>query len=227
MNQGVKVDVPSYIWYIEGSESKIILDTSYSDPELMSKWHYPCTRKPENEVVNALKSVGLKPEDIDIVVMTHLHWDHSGNTNLFRNASILIRREEVAYAIAPLGIHSVFYDAPTIGRTPAWLNTKFEFVSGDKEIAKGVSVFFTPGHTPGHQSVAVETEEGRYVIAGDAIPLYENLNGTPYSKYIAAVHVNAQQWWDSAERIMDRAAQIKRRVLPGHDIEVLKKKSYP
>lgn len=226
VDQGVKIDIPSYIWYIEGSEAKILIDTSYGDPELMSKWHYPCRRTPEQGISSVLRSIGCKPEDIEIVVFTHLHWDHSGNTELFKNARFIVRRKEVSYAIAPLGSQSVIYDAPTIGRTPAWLNTRFEFIKGDKEIAKGVSLIFTPGHTPGHQSVALETDKGTYVIAGDAIALYKNLEGTPFSSFIVPAYVNYQQCWESIEKIVE-IAKIKKRILPGHEIEVSKKDTYP
>ena len=226
MNQGFKIDVPSFIWFVDGGEAKILVDTSYGDPALMSKWHYPCARSKDQEIANALKSVDCTPDDIEMVIHTHLHWDHCWNVDLFRKATFIARREEVSYAIAPLGIHAVVYDAPTIGRKPGWLDAKYEFVSGDKELIKGVSLIFTPGHTPGHQSVVVETDAATYVIAGDAVPLYENLNGTPFSKYTATTHVNAQQWWDSAEKIME-IAEVRERILPGHDLEVSKKKQYP
>jgi N-acyl homoserine lactone hydrolase len=226
VSQGVKINVPSYIWYIEGAEERILVDTSYGSPELMSKIHYPCRRTPGQTIDSVLKSVDCRPEDVEVVVFTHLHWDHSGNLAPFKNARFIVRREEVSYAIAPLGSHSVTYDAPTIGRTPAWLNTRFEFVTGDKEITKGVSLLFTPGHTPGHQSVAIETTEGTYVIAGDAIPLYENLNGSPFSKFIVPSYFDYRQCWESVEKIVE-IAKFKEKILPGHEIQVSDKKSYP
>jgi N-acyl homoserine lactone hydrolase len=226
-NQGQIIQAPSYSWYLKGPEGKILVDTGYGDPELMSRLHRPCRKSEEQKIENALKALGTSPEEIDIVVLTHLHWDHCGDLGLFKNATLIVRREELSYAIAPLGEDAVRYDSPTIGRIPSWLDKKFEFIKGDKEIISGIDLIFTPGHTPGHQSVSVETEKGTYVIAGDAIPLHDNLIGTKDVKFISTgLYFDYQWWWESAEKILEIAGK-KERILPGHDIEVIKKSEYP
>jgi len=92
---GLMVPVP--IWYIEGADSKILIDTGLGDcqeiVQLQYKYgiEYVARKSKEQEIVAGLAAKGLKPEDIDTVVLTHLHFDHIGNTELFKNARFIQR----------------------------------------------------------------------------------------------------------------------------------------
>ena len=224
---GVKVKAPSVIWYIDGSNKKILVDTSFKDARASSKMHAPFVveRGPEQEIVRILGKIGVKPEEIDIVILTHLHWDHSQNNDLFKNAECIIQREELRYAIAPLPPHRGQYEALTAGMRPGWLDTpKVSMIDGDREIADGVSVICTPGHTPGFQSVVVQTQKGRIVIAADTVNTYENWGSSKLGTHLpGGIYVNLEHYWQSLEKI-ERIADI---VLPGHDAAVFKKDRYP
>ncbi|MBC8495762.1 MBL fold metallo-hydrolase [archaeon] len=106
------------------------------------------------EIITNLGKEGLKPEDIDIVVMTHMHIDHAVNLYLFKNAII----------------HYKFINTyPGQTHTPAkGQMQRFELIDGT-EIAKDVSILLTPGHTNEHLSVVVKTDEGTVVVSGDAL----------------------------------------------------------
>lgn len=219
---GVKVVVPSLVYYVDGLDAKILVDTGFENPELMTKLHFSCSQTPDQEIPNLLRRINLTPEDIDIVIATHLHWDHCGNHKLFKNARIIVQREELAYAMAPLPMHLTHFDPPSIGREPFWLNTRFETIDGDKQISKGVQAIFTPGHSYGLQSVVVETKGRRYVITSDAVPLYENWAGNNFMPHIPPRNYDAKLVSRSLEKIEEFADFV----LPGHDKKVLEKEYY-
>ena len=108
----------------------------------------------------ALARVGLKPEEIDIVIITHLHFDHVDQGGIYTNARIIIQKDELEYAIDPHPSQGLFFDRKIFE------NLSFEVIEGDREIVPGVSVLLTPGHTNGSQSVLVETAQGKAVISG-------------------------------------------------------------
>ena len=114
----------------------------------------------------ALARRKLAPEDIDILFLSHLHNDHCLNADVFPKARVLVGRDEWNYADKP---HRQDDFIPAFIKP--WLSTmRLEVLEGEPEIAPGVTVLKTPGHTPGHLSLVLEgTELGRAVIAFDAI----------------------------------------------------------
>jgi len=118
------------------------------------------------QILDALKRLGLSPSDIDGVILTHSHWDHSLNLELFRNATVFINSKELAY------VHSVKGDdwATSIGLGMVIEKMRTEIVEGDKDLSKNIRVIESPGHSPGHQAVMVRTEEGTALFTGDAMP---------------------------------------------------------
>ena len=81
-----------------------------------------------------LARVGLKPEEIDIVIITHLHFDHVDQGALYKNARIIIQKDELEYALNPHPSQGLFFDRKTFE------NLNFEVIEGDREIVPGVSV---------------------------------------------------------------------------------------
>ena len=113
----------------------------------------------------ALRQRGLDESDIDLVLMTHAHWDHVQNFDCFPEAPILINPRERRYASAP---HVNDW------ATPAWTGIAIETqriqeVSEGDELARGVRVLELPGHSLGSIGLVVDTEAGVAVIAGDAV----------------------------------------------------------
>lgn len=223
---GEKIDIPVIIWYLESPESRILVDTGIPEPAWCAKYHYPTQRRPDEEPVQALTRAGVGPQDIDIVILTHLHWDHCYNNSLFQNASFLVQREELKYAIAPLPVHAKGYESMTIGMNPPYWGTKFDLLDGDTNIVDGVRVLSAPGHTPGMQGVLVNTAQGDYFIAGDNIPLYENMEGDKISWCIPGSNFcSLEDYYRSLSRIQTTVG--KSFVLPGHDPRVLLREAYP
>jgi glyoxylase-like metal-dependent hydrolase (beta-lactamase superfamily II) len=212
------VEAPSIVYLIEGDET-ILVDTGFGPVELMAERHpsYECHREPGQELSAILADEGYSPADLDAVVLSHLDWDHCYNLDRFDEAGtdVYVGRRELEYAIAPYPMHADRYDAKSLGREPPWLTVDLTPLSGETELCPGVTAFPTPGHTVGHQSVAVETADGTTVVAVDAVPTFDNVpeDGT----LRPGIAVNDFEWWESAGEVCDRAD----RILPGHEWGIL------
>ena len=163
---------------------------------------------------------------MDLVILTHLHWDHSYNLEFLTKATILVQKTEVHYAMTPLPTDYRVYGIGRRGFRAGWLDAfdRMQVVDGDRDLLPGVSAYFLPGHTPGCQSVGVETRDGVYLIAGDNVPLVENWEGDDRLRHIPnGLHVDLEAYWRSFER-MER---IGGHVLPSHDPRVFKQELYP
>jgi glyoxylase-like metal-dependent hydrolase (beta-lactamase superfamily II) len=218
-NQGKKIWAVNYSWYIEGADQNILVDTA-GEARLAATFRgYPAEEIMSFE--DALNSVGLKPDDIDIVIQTHLQWDHCANTSKCRNARVLVTEEELKFAASP---------HPALAHTyiPDLLKgLNFVTVKGQYEVASGIQLIPAPGHTPGTQSVAINTEQGKAIITGFCCAK-ENFD--PPEKIRATtpvitpgIHLNAADAFESALRIKELADII----IPVHEPSFAEVKSIP
>lgn len=224
-NQGQKMDVCSLMYLLKGGSELIMVDTGMSDPDWAAKYHHPSTRDEYQDPVKAMAKLGVAPEEITTVICTHLHWDHCFNNALFANARIIVQQDEIQYALFPLPIHALYYEAFSIGMTPPWLKdiSRFEIIDGDREIVPGVSVVKLPGHTLGFQGVNLITGKGNYLIGSDFCPLFENWPGPDKEPVYSGIHINLLDYEASFKKVNKFADFI----LPGHDVKVLENESYP
>ena len=200
----------------------MLVDTGTRDPKETPPLHNPYEQSEPQKVNNVLAKMGLRPKDIDIVINTHLHWDHCSNNRLFENAKFYVQREELRYASAPLPAHAHGYEAFELGLVPPFAGTKFEVVEGDHKIIEGISVLFTPGHTPGSQSVLVTSGGKSCVLAGDNIPLYENLKTSNIAGFRpSTIYVDLEEYYKSVRRLLE----LKIPITPGHEIGVTQKEN--
>src|SRR4051794_22565851 len=137
-------------------EGVLLLDTGLGEVDQETEdWYRP--RRVTIE--DALGTVGLAVDDVDLVINCHLHFDHIGGNPRFVGRPILCQRRELETARA------TEYTAPAlVGFTGA----RYELLDGEEEIAPGVHVIPTPGHVEGHQSVVLECVDGSIVLAGQA-----------------------------------------------------------
>ena len=226
---GVKEDNPSIGYLIRGNGKNFLVDTGPGRQGVMKALHplIDVDFPEDASVENALEREGLKPTDIDAVIWTHLHWDHCYNGEKFPGVPFYVQEAEVTYALNPLPMHGNVYEAPCAGMTPPWLvvSDRLHIIKGDYTLVDGIELLFTPGHTPGGQCVAVNTEDGIYLIAGDTVMQYENWNGNGALKHIySTAHVNLLDFEDSYQRIEKLDPKM---ILPGHDYKVFEHKTYP
>lgn len=223
MYREITYKAPCIMWYIKGTKNDIVVDLGPPDPAQCLENHgLVITRDESQEPINALRSAGVSPDDVKIVILTHLHWDHTYGFHLFKNAKFLIQRREIAYAIAPLPCHNILYHEKSLGRPPFvdYLE-KIEIIDGDYEVEGGVKIILIPSHSPGSQGVLIDTEKGKYFIAGDAVGLFECWDTVPHVP--SGIFNNLEDYYESFNKI----EKIADYVLPGHDDKVFDLPVYP
>jgi N-acyl homoserine lactone hydrolase len=210
---GKRIILPIYTFAIKGGDRKIIVDTGIEDfmpsQEIEEQAGFPIM-----QFEDALATIGWKPEEIDIIIHTHLHNDHCENDVLCSNAEVYVQQAEIDFFNNPHPIDHRYYPDVLEG-------VNLKIVNGDAKILNGIGVLFTPGHTPGGQSVVVETSEGKAIITG----LCCNAENFPPGGGVIApgVHLDAIQAYESMRRIKE-AADI---IIPIHDLEIGRKKIIP
>ncbi len=219
MNNGRKTWAALYSWYIEGGDKPILVDTG-AEASFMRDVRGFRTREIRS-FEDSLLEFGLKPEDIDLIIQTHLHYDHCGNTFKCKNAKVIVQDDELRFALSPhpvmanLYINSFFKDV------------RFVSVRGRSDIAPGIELIPAPGHTPGIQAVSVNTTRGKAIISGFC-SIKENFEPPEEVKSFWPVltpgtNTNALDAFDSALRIKGLADFL----IAQHDPSFIEVKSIP
>lgn len=203
---------PVNAFYLEG-EHKILVDNGGSDPEsTYGRKTQPYTRTTDQEIVNALKNIGVEPEEIEYIIFTHLHWDHASNTHYFPHAKLICQKREIE-SLYEEGNPSneKGYDMDYVKQFT------YQTVEGDKELFDGISVVYTPGHTIGSQSVVVNTNDGPVIITGDLVTIRASWEHDPPMP-------NGLYYNEDALRMMfesiDKIRKISDTIYAGHDPEL-------
>jgi len=168
---------------IEAAGKRVLVETGNGDkfsPKLKDIYGIDHDRSVEH----ALREVGLSPDDIDFVVMTHLHFDHSGGATrysttgsglapVFKRARHVVQRKEWKDAVKPHERNRASYLQENIAPLADGGGERLWLVDGETEIVPGVRVVPTPGHTPGHQSVLIgawDPDAPKALFLGDVVP---------------------------------------------------------
>jgi len=161
-NNGTSFTIPIFSWYLEGGEKNIIVDTGEMSP-IQSEEREKAINGKIFQFEEGLAKFGLKPEDIDIVIHTHLHNDHCENDYKCTNAKFFVHEKELESIHNP---HPLDYRYLEDYIEEIEENNQIEIIKKDCEIVPGISVMHTPVHTKGGLSVIIETEKGTAVITG-------------------------------------------------------------
>lgn len=149
-------DAAVYAYLIAHPDGLILVDTGVGEGnELIDAVYHPT----HHDLSDTIARAGHRFDDVAIIINSHLHFDHCGNNRLFPGVPILVQRREYVAA------HEPYYTDPEWVDFPG---ARIEQVEGDWQVATGVRIVFTPGHTPGHQSVVVDSEGERVVICAQA-----------------------------------------------------------
>jgi glyoxylase-like metal-dependent hydrolase (beta-lactamase superfamily II) len=160
-------------------------------------------------LLDALNSEGLSPDEVTDVLITHSHWDHLTNVDLFPNAVVRMSEGELEWSLSLRENHllvpvAVVKSAMTQGRITA-------FAPG-QEVCPGVVALPTPGHTPGHTSFLIKTKTGLAVFAGDAVK-----NEVELVTRRARMTMDGAESARSIEKIVEIAQNESALIYCGHD----------
>ncbi|ABG33259.1 MBL fold hydrolase [Roseobacter denitrificans] len=200
-----------FIWLLRRGNEVILVDTGYDQTEAQNR-----DRPIRMDPADALRPLGILPEQIDHVIVTHLHYDHAGGLHLFPNAKLHMQAADMAYATGPCMCHDTLrmpFTADHICEAVKRLYAgKVVFYEGDAEVADGVSVHCIGGHSRGLQAVRVRTQAGWLVLASDAAHYYENV----FARKPFPIVVDLQNMLDGFATL-ERLASKPDLIIPGHD----------
>ena len=210
---GTPVRFPVYSVLIEHPDGLIMYDTGYDVDHVNAVLPFEQPQQTAEQIIPAqLKACGFHPEQVSFVVNSHFHFDHVGGNRYLTGATNLVSKEELRHAKVPepferLGYSDLSFDYP---------GTRYEQISGDIEIAPGVWLYETPGHTAGHYSLLVEMDgQPAMIFAGDAAYTYENIE----RQIVGGFHLDPTAAVESIRRLTWLAKSRGGQIYPSHEME--------
>jgi glyoxylase-like metal-dependent hydrolase (beta-lactamase superfamily II) len=214
-----RIDIAMMVWVLRGPNNRVaIVDAGFSREKFMTRWKPAEYRKPSEAVQAAL---GIAPEQVTDIIVSHIHWDHADGADLFPNARVWLQREEYTHHISDTGgvldraidpdVATMLHGIKAAGRV--------SLVDGDdQEILPGVRVYTGGKHTFASQFVGVTTRSGTVILASDNAYLYENLE----KKIAIAQTLDGASNLAAQARMLTLAGSLSR-IVPGHDPAVFER----
>ncbi|RKS93005.1 4-pyridoxolactonase [Microbacterium sp. AG790] len=213
INLGNPVRFPVYSVLVEHADGLILYDTGFDLEHVKAVLPFELPEQtPEQTIPGQLAKIGYKPEDIDIVVNSHFHFDHVGGNKYLTNATHLVHKMELRQVRYPepferLGYSDLSFDFP---------GARYQPISGDYEIVPGVTLIETPGHTAGHYSLLVEFENERNMLfCGDAAYTHTTLE----KEWIAGFHLDPVKSVEAIRRLNYLSRVKDADLYPSHELE--------
>ena len=202
-----------FLWLIEGGGKPILVDAGLSDVADMNRGAAHVLAKPivqprQEATLAQLNRHGYRPEDIGHVFITHLHFDHVDQLDLYTNAKIVVSARGLAAATANPGWVGSWAPGKTLeGLTNTWKDRVIAV--DDMEVLPGISVLWIGGHTPCSQAICVQTAQEEAILTGDTVSLLGNIEKlTPMG-----IHHDL----DECRAALKKLAERKAIILPSHD----------
>ncbi len=213
-----RIDAALMVWLLRGPNGRAVLvDAGFQRPDLIARWKPIDYIRPDS----AIARVGVKPEDITDVIISHIHWDHVGGADLFPRARIWMQRDEVDHHVDVAGnVLDRAIDAPDAAMLARLRAAgRLAMATEDaQEIIPGLTVYTGGKHTWQSQYVGVLTAFGTVILASDNMYLYENLvRRAPIAQTLDPVKNLLAQ-----DRMKELAAS-PRLIIPGHDPAVFER----
>lgn len=205
---GKRIWLPIWAFLVQGHGHNILVDSGLDENELITPAGFTeVTGLVPASLIDCLATVGLTPDDIDIVLNTHLHDDHCGNNGLFLGAKFYVHKLELGFCLKPHPIDHRYDEFFIEG-------VEFTFLEDGQEVIPGIKVTHSPGHTPGCLTVHVETGEGSATITGFCC---NNNNFPAHGPAVCpGVHLNAMEAWESIQKVQSMGTII----LPMHELSL-------
>jgi glyoxylase-like metal-dependent hydrolase (beta-lactamase superfamily II) len=200
-----------FVWVARRSDKVFVIDTGFN-PTSAAERGRTMLRLPADGV----RALGIEPEQVDQVILTHLHYDHAGSLGAFPRACFHVQDAEAAYATGRCMCHGYlrhpFDVEDVVGFVRNVYANRVAFHDGFSELAPGLTLHKVGGHSAGLQIVRVWTKRGWVVVASDATHYYDNMQrGLPFP---AVYNVgDMMEGFRTVQALADSPDQI----VPGHD----------
>lgn len=208
-----------FVWLVRDASRAFVVDTGFN-AETARRRGRELLRCPSE----GLRLLGVQAAGVRDVIVTHLHYDHIGNFDLFPAATFHLQDREMYFATGrhmAQAEHAAAYDVePVVGMVREVYKGRVRFHDGDAELAPGLSVHHIGGHTMGLQAVRVRTARGFIVLASDASHYYANMRERRPFPIVFDVP-DMMSGWERCRALADAEDSV----IPGHDPEVMKR--YP
>jgi glyoxylase-like metal-dependent hydrolase (beta-lactamase superfamily II) len=207
-----EIGMDYYFWLVRSVDRVVLVDTGFN-----AERGAALGRNQDTHPRELLSRMGVSPEDVDHVILSHAHYDHVGNLGLFPNATFSMARSEFEFWTGPLSRKNILCkvvdedDIAELQRVNA--EGRMHFVDGPEEILPGITVTPLPGHTPGQMITRIATAAGDLVLASDAAHYYEEIDqDRPFTFF----H-DIEKMFVSYETLRELEAEPGVTVIAGHD----------
>lgn len=216
-HQRTPMTMDYFVWAVTNSERTVVVDLGFTEA-VGTRRGRQFLRSP----ADGLAEIGIDCAQVADVIVTHFHYDHTGNHALFPRATFHIQEAEMRFYTGRHAPRPAFRHSVEVDDVAAFVRLNYagrvRFVDGEQEIAPGIRVHRVGGHTAGMQIVSVCTERGQAVLASDASHYYRNLEEEiPFN----TLH-DLPGMYDAFRRIRALAAAPDL-IVPGHDPLVLER----
>lgn len=217
-----RIALQTNLLLVTSQKKNILVETGLGDA-LPQKWKVNYGVEGSSQMIGRLRKLGLGPQDVDVVILTHLHFDHgggcvheeSGTLNLtFPRAQHVVQEKEWSDALAPDVRSKASYLKELL--LPLSRSGMLQLANGSTQIVPGVQVVNTGGHTRGHQVVLISSGDRKALFTGDLIPTSSHLK----IPYVAGVDLFPLETMERKEEMIQRAVEENWLVLFGHDTEI-------
>jgi glyoxylase-like metal-dependent hydrolase (beta-lactamase superfamily II) len=209
-------DLDYFIWIIRRGAASFLVDTGFAQPAADRR-----RRDLHRNPIDSLRLVGVDPEKVTDVIVTHLHYDHAGNLDRLPLAKFHLQDRDVAYATGRSMCHHTQrhpFDLENIQTMLAHIySERAIFHDGDDELLPGLTLHRVGGHSAGLQIVRVFTRRGWVVLASDAAHLYANFE----QRRPFPIVYNIAEMLEGFN-LLYRLADSPHHIIPGHDPLVMK-----
>ena len=220
-NVGRSIAFSSTCWLIQRGNEWLLWDTgvpqsTLNDPKGWSTLPKLIVYHLDKSITDQLAAIGLKTSDITYVALSHTHGDHIGNVNLFPNSTVLMQRAEYEWIGSPDGPNDNVNQLKALARRLLGAPKHLKLLEGDTDVFGdgSVTLVFTPGHTPGHQSLLVHLKNsGFIVLSGDVVHLQENFE----KNTVPSLNTDKAASIASMARIRRMMATYKAKLFINHD----------
>ena len=207
-----KADLPFVICVARRGKQAVVLDAGYVDTAYGEEWG----AAQWVDLPELLKEVGVAAEDVSLVTLSHLHWDHAGGTSRFPNARFVMQRRELAFATTDMPGHKFaeygFRAEEVLDAVRLRWEGRLDLVDGDVEgYRPGIDLYLTPGHTMGTMTVCLATVKGRICYSSDAVYTYRNIE----EERMLGIALLPYETLQSYQKIRDVLRGGK--LIPGHE----------